>query len=99
MTVNGSWPGQPPFIRPFLNPCLTCTEIDEAERSAAEKEIGEPVHLIFVGRLETEKGAGRAIEILSRVRRAGPAGYVGSGRRRPGARRIRGFRGGARSVG
>jgi glycosyltransferase involved in cell wall biosynthesis len=69
VTVNGTWQGQLPFVRPFLNPCLTGPELEEAQQAAAEKSIGEPVRLVFVGRLETEKGAGRALEILARVRR------------------------------
>jgi glycosyltransferase involved in cell wall biosynthesis len=71
VTVNGTWPGQPPFVRPFLNPCLTRPELELAMQTAAAKSIGEPVRLIFVGRLETEKGAGRALEILARLRRKG----------------------------
>jgi glycosyltransferase involved in cell wall biosynthesis len=71
VTVNGSWPDQPPFVRAFLNPCLTDVELEEARQSTAGKTIEEPVRLIFVGRLETEKGAGRAIEVLARTRGRG----------------------------
>jgi glycosyltransferase involved in cell wall biosynthesis len=91
VTVNGSWPGQPPFVRPFLNPCLTGPELEEARQAAAEKSLSEPLRLIFVGRLETEKGAGRAIEILARVRRESVAAtldLVGDGPERAAFERL-----------
>lgn len=68
VTVNGEWRDQPAHVRSFLNPCLTETELEEGGRAAAEKTLGDPVRLLFVGRLEKEKGAGRAINILARLR-------------------------------
>jgi glycosyltransferase involved in cell wall biosynthesis len=68
VTVNGEWPGQPIHVRSFLNPCLTDTELEEGRRAAAEKTLGATVKLLFVGRLEKEKGAGHAVCMLDRLR-------------------------------
>jgi glycosyltransferase involved in cell wall biosynthesis len=71
VTVNGEWPGQRAHVHPFLNPCLTAEELSDAADAAATKVLAEPVRLLFVGRLEDEKGTGRAIEVLGRLRRSG----------------------------
>ncbi len=82
VTVNGEWPGQPAHVRSFLNPCLTESELEEGRLAAAEKTLGDPVRLLFVGRLEKEKGAGHAIGILGRLRASNVAAsldFVGDG--------------------
>lgn len=71
VTVNGSWPGQPDHVRSFLNPCLTDEELREGAAVAAAKELSSPLRLLFVGRLEEEKGCGRAVEILARLKQLG----------------------------
>jgi len=71
VTVNGQWANQPKFVRSFLNPCLTGEELTEGNSLGAQKELRTPVRLIFVGRIETKKGAGRALNILSELDRSG----------------------------
>ena len=71
VTVNGSWPGQPAHVTSFVNPCLTDSEIGDALRSGQDKMLTPPLRCIFVGRVESEKGAGRALEILARLRATG----------------------------
>jgi glycosyltransferase involved in cell wall biosynthesis len=68
VTINGEWPDEPPHVRSFLNPCLTETELEEGRRAAAGKKLGHPLRLLFVGRLEEEKGVGRGIRVLERLR-------------------------------
>jgi glycosyltransferase involved in cell wall biosynthesis len=68
VTVNGSWPNQPEHIRSFLNPCLTDEELKQGRVAASGKQLTGPLRLIYVGRLETPKGVGRALEILARLR-------------------------------
>jgi glycosyltransferase involved in cell wall biosynthesis len=68
VTVNGEWPDQPRHVHPFLNPCLTEMELEEGRCAAAQKTLGDSVNLLFVGRLENEKGAGHAIRVLERLR-------------------------------
>lgn len=71
VTVNGDWPGQPKHIRSFLNPCLSEQELIAGRAAAAGKELTSPIRLMYAGRLEVEKGVGRAIEVLSQLRRRG----------------------------
>jgi glycosyltransferase involved in cell wall biosynthesis len=71
VTVNGRWPGQPGHIHSFINPCLTDAEIAGAQAAAEAKSLGTPLRLICVGRLETAKGVGRALEIAARLRHEG----------------------------
>jgi glycosyltransferase involved in cell wall biosynthesis len=67
VTVNGEWPGQPEYVVPFLNPCLTEEELDEGRRVGEEKTLSSPLQLLFVGSLNDSKGAGRALRALERV--------------------------------
>jgi glycosyltransferase involved in cell wall biosynthesis len=67
VTVNGEWPGQPEYVVPFLNPCLTEEELDEGRRVGEEKALSSPLQLLFVGSLNDSKGAGRALRALERV--------------------------------
>jgi glycosyltransferase involved in cell wall biosynthesis len=69
VTVNGSWPDQPDFVHAFPNPCLTSEELTLAKEIGSQKRISEPIRLVFAGRLEEEKGVGRCIEILSRLKK------------------------------
>ena len=66
--MNGEWPDQPRHVYSFLNPCLTEVEVEEGRRAAAGKRLGRSVRLLFVGRLEEEKGVGRGIRVLERLR-------------------------------
>jgi glycosyltransferase involved in cell wall biosynthesis len=71
VTVNGEWPGQPSHVHSFLNPCLTAEELAEGLIAAEGKRFNQPIRLLFVGRVESAKGAGRAVEILNGLRGAG----------------------------
>ena len=61
VTVNGRWPGQPPHVYSFFNPCLTDEELAEAAAVAAGKELAVAPRLVFVGRLEKAKGVETAL--------------------------------------
>lgn len=67
VTVNGRWPDQPPHVHSFLNPCLTDDEVARGREVAATKSLDDGIRLLFVGRLETPKGAGRVLEIVRRL--------------------------------
>lgn len=86
VTINGRWPGQPPHVHSFLNPCLTRAELEEARRLCANKELSRPVKLLYVGRIEEAKGVGRALHILSQLAQMGHdvrLDLVGDGPERP----------------
>ncbi|MCI0615110.1 glycosyltransferase [bacterium] len=69
VTVNGNWPGEPEFVHAFPNPCLTTEELVRAKTIVSQKRISDPIRIVFAGRLEEEKGVGRCLEILSRLKK------------------------------
>lgn len=72
VTVNGSWPRDPAHVVPFRNPSFEAAELAEAGSEPRRLPAsGEPLELLFVGRLDEPKGAGRALEILARARSLG----------------------------
>jgi glycosyltransferase involved in cell wall biosynthesis len=85
VTVNG--PGdEPAHVVPFLNPSLTTEELAAGRACADAKPPPEPVALVFVGRVEDEKGAPDAVRVLAALRDRGmPAtlDVVGDGPARP----------------
>ncbi len=62
VSVNGSWPDQPPHVVPFFNPSLTGEELAAGRIAAAGKVLGKPVRLLMVSRLEPGKGLTVACE-------------------------------------
>lgn len=71
VTVNGEWPDQEPWVRTFFNPSLDDQDVERGSSVALSKQLATPLRLLFVGRVETAKGAGRAIEIVASLRRRG----------------------------
>ncbi|MEM1181524.1 MAG: glycosyltransferase family 4 protein [Acidobacteriota bacterium] len=65
VTVNGRFPGDGPHTRAFLNPSLDDDDLERGGRAAAAKILDGPPRLLFVGRLDNAKGAGRALEIAA----------------------------------
>ena len=76
VTVNGRWPNQASHIRSFLNPCLTEAELKEGAEAARSKRLCKPVQLLFVGRLESAKGADVCVEIVAHLKNAGVAAQL-----------------------
>src|SRR5205085_4697947 len=71
VTVNGTWPEQQPWVKTFFNPSLDASDLERGQRAAEGKRLTSPLRLIYVGRIETEKGADRAVKILAGVRARG----------------------------
>lgn len=71
VTVNGDWPDQPPWVHPFFNPTLTAEEQARGAAAARDKQPSPPFHAAFVGRVEREKGAHLAIEVVLALRAEG----------------------------
>lgn len=67
VTINGFWEGQPKHCISFENPCLTDAELQNGNAIRKGKDLSEPLHLCFVGRLEIEKGVERLIEALQQL--------------------------------
>jgi len=86
VTVNGDWPQQPKHIYCFFNPCLSEQDLLDGKRIAKNKSLTLPLRLIFIGGLNTSKGAGRAIRILAMFRAEGIEAFldlIGDGPERP----------------
>lgn len=63
VTVNGRWPGEPPHVRSFYNPCLTDEEAAGGGATAGTKRLDLPLELLFVGALNEGKGVGRVLRV------------------------------------
>jgi glycosyltransferase involved in cell wall biosynthesis len=86
VTVNGEWPNQPRHIYSFVNPSFLSSEIASARELGLQKKLTAPAKLLFVGRLEHPKGAGRAVSIAARLKDLGlpfTLDVVGDGAERP----------------
>lgn len=65
VTINGVWPSQPNYCLSFENPCLYDAEISTLKKIRALKKYNIPLNLLFVGRVETEKGVGTVIKWIA----------------------------------
>lgn len=73
VTINGRWPDQPAHVHSLVNPCLTQAEVEQAQRLAAARTLKQPVRFLFVGRAESAKGLGQALQIVAQVKERGIA--------------------------
>jgi glycosyltransferase involved in cell wall biosynthesis len=71
VTMNGEWPEQPAHVRSLHNPCFSEAEWQIAGRLTRDKQISEPLRLLFAGRLRRSKGADVALRILGELRARG----------------------------
>lgn len=71
VTVNGEWPDQPKHVVTFFNPCLTSDELRQGRQAAESKQLGNPIQLLFVGRIEAAKGADHVLYIVKKLRDQG----------------------------
>jgi glycosyltransferase involved in cell wall biosynthesis len=71
VTVNGEWTSQPSHVYSFPNPCLSEDELRAGRAAAERKNLAGTILLLFVGRLDEEKGCGRAVRTLALLRSQG----------------------------
>lgn len=71
VSISGAWPAQPAHIFSFRNPSLDDEEIRAGRQAAQEKNLSQPVQLLYAGRIENAKGAGRAVEIAGHLHTSG----------------------------
>ena len=67
VTINGYWGNEKSHLLSFENPTLTEVELQNGRESLRSKDFSGRLQLLFVGRIEREKGLGRmlsAIELL-----------------------------------
>ena len=68
VTVNGDWSFSHPHVYPFDNPSLSIDDLRQVYNFCAEKQLKEPIRLIFVGRLESDKGVSKCLDIVQLLR-------------------------------
>lgn len=66
VTVNGDRGPAPRWLMSMYNPSLDGETLGRGRVAAREKRLGKPLRLVFVGRVDAEKGAPRAIAIVER---------------------------------
>jgi glycosyltransferase involved in cell wall biosynthesis len=71
VTINGKWPGQPPHIISMVNPCLTQSEIIAGQQAGSNKILTPPYQLLYIGRLDNEKGVARVLQIAKKIKEKG----------------------------
>jgi len=63
VTVYGEWPNQPDHIIPFFTSVMTEEQMRSASRAAAQKQIHDPLRILFIGRLSKSKN----VDVLIRA--------------------------------
>lgn len=63
VSVNGRWPSQKPHIFSFYNPSFTDEEVLQASLLGRNKQLEQPLQLLFVGRMDKAKGLDRILKI------------------------------------
>ena len=71
VTVYGQWPHQPPHIVPFFTSIMTRRQMERARRAATGKTPGNPLRVLYVGRLSTSKRVDTLLAALQRLKSDG----------------------------
>lgn len=85
VTINGRWRNQASHEISFFNPSITQEDIIKSASAVEEKRITYPLQILFVGRLEKEKGPGHVIEAAAVLIKKGVllrVVLIGEGRQR-----------------
>lgn len=65
VTINGIWKDQPPHVLSFENPALTEEDIIEGQKLVPSKDYNLKLRLLYVGRIESDKGIQVALETVT----------------------------------
>jgi glycosyltransferase involved in cell wall biosynthesis len=69
VTVNGHWFEDRGHVYPFLNPSFSDHKVAEMSKFIINKELRQPVRILFVGRLESTKGIEVVLRVASELRK------------------------------
>lgn len=69
VTINGRWHSQPRHVFSFLNPSLTQQDVEQARSLTFEKQLSQPIRLIFVGHTTLAKGFPTVLQIFAQLTR------------------------------
>lgn len=68
VTINGKWPRLRSNFLSFENPCLSDQELSEGLESARSKNFYKQLTLLFVGRIEREKGMDILVHLMNSLK-------------------------------
>lgn len=71
VTVNGRWTGQRRHVHTVENPSFSEAEVVKSNKLSAEKVIGRPLRLLFVGAATEGKGILQTVDLAVRLRDEG----------------------------
>lgn len=71
VTVYGHWPNEPANIVPFFTSILTAEQVERARAAAARKRLGQPLRLLYAGRLTPEKNVRVLLAAVAELKRQG----------------------------
>lgn len=80
VAVNGKEVSDSPSIHQFENPCFTEYELELAKQVADSKSFKAPYEILFVGRIEKEKGALTAVRAFAQLKDDFHLRMVGDGK-------------------
>lgn len=79
VAVNGRLPQDPPSICTIENPCFSEGELTQSQQAAQRKQFTSKLILLFVGRVEPQKGIFELLEAFGQVKDRMELHVVGSG--------------------
>lgn len=82
VTVYGYWPEQPRHVVPFFNSVMTEKHMARAQVAARQKQLGNPLRILYVGRLSREKNVDILLSAIANLLEQGirlPCRIVGTG--------------------
>jgi glycosyltransferase involved in cell wall biosynthesis len=65
VTINGFWPNQPRHCKSFENPCIGEVDWQKGTQVRSQKNYQEPYNMVFVGRVDINKGIDLLISSIS----------------------------------
>ena len=71
VTVYGRWADQPSHILPFFTSMMTAPQVEHATQMAAGKRIGDPLRILYTGRLVPAKRVDVLIDATKLLARKG----------------------------
>lgn len=79
VAVNGKWSDQEEHVHSFVNPCFNNVELEEARRIKSNKNYDEDLTLCFVGRVYEQKGVGKILQALPKMKNKFKTVYIAGG--------------------
>jgi len=68
VTVYGRWPNQPRNVVSFFTSVMTGEQIARARSAASRKKFGNPLRILYVGRLSREKNVDKLLEAVAKLK-------------------------------